>query len=89
MAVPGRRQPSRERERAAELRGRRGECDVLDRLMDTVRGGESQVLVVRGEPGMGKTALLDYLAEHASGCRVARAVGVESGNSRSPGCSSC
>ena len=34
--------------------------------------------MVRGEPGVGKTALLDYLAEHASGCRVARAVGVES-----------
>ena len=34
-------------------------------------------MVVRGEPGVGKTVLLDYLAEHASGCRVARAVGVE------------
>ena len=78
MAVPGRRRPSRERERAAELRGRRGECDVLDRLMDAVRGGESRVLVVRGEPGVGKTALLDYLVEHASGCRVARVAGVQS-----------
>jgi DNA-binding CsgD family transcriptional regulator len=78
VAVPGRRRPSRERERAAELRGRRGECDVLDRLMDAVRGGESRVLVVRGEPGVGKTALLDYLVEHASGCRVARVAGVQS-----------
>jgi AAA ATPase domain len=34
--------------------------------------------VVRGEPGVGETALLDYLAEHTSGCRVARAAGVES-----------
>jgi hypothetical protein len=35
------------------------------------------VLVVRGEPGVGKTALLDYLAGHAPGCRVVRAAGVE------------
>jgi nucleoside-triphosphatase THEP1 len=34
-------------------------------------------LVVGGEPGVGKTALLDYLAEHASGCRVARIAGVQ------------
>jgi DNA-binding CsgD family transcriptional regulator len=51
---------------------------VLDRLLDAARAGESRALVVRGEPGVGKTALLDYLAEHASGCRVARAAGVES-----------
>jgi hypothetical protein len=60
------------------LRGRRRECDLLDRLLDAVRAGEGRALVVRGEPGVGKTALLDYLAEHASGCRVARAGGVES-----------
>jgi DNA-binding CsgD family transcriptional regulator len=59
------------------LRGRRRECDVLDRLLDAVRGGESQALVMRGEPGVGKTALLDYLAERASGCRVVRVAGVE------------
>src|SRR3954466_2941050 len=63
---------------AGELRGRRRECDVLDRLLEAVRVGESRALVVRGEPGVGKTALLDYLVEQASGCRVARAVGVES-----------
>jgi DNA-binding CsgD family transcriptional regulator len=51
---------------------------VLDRLLLSVRAGESRVLVVRGEPGVGKTALLDHLSEHASGCRVAHAVGVES-----------
>jgi hypothetical protein len=50
---------------------------VLDRLIDAVRAGEGRALVVRGEPGVGKTALLDYLVEHASGCRVARAAGVE------------
>jgi DNA-binding CsgD family transcriptional regulator len=46
--------------------------------MNTVRGGESRVLVVRGEPGVGKTALLDYLVDHASGCRVVRATGIQS-----------
>src|SRR6202051_991261 len=62
----------------AELRGRRSECQVLDRLIEAVRAGESRVLVVRGEVGVGKTALLDYLAGHASGCVVARAAGVQS-----------
>jgi hypothetical protein len=63
---------------AGELRGRRRECDVLDRLLDAVRAGESRALVVWGEPGVGKTALLEYLVEHASGCRVVRATGVQS-----------
>ena len=69
---------SPDRGRAAQLRGRRGECDVLDRLIDAVRAGESRALVVCGEPGVGKTALLDYLAGQAAGCRVARAAGVQS-----------
>jgi hypothetical protein len=43
-----------------------------------VRAGEGRALVVRGEPGVGKTVLLDYLARRASGCRVARAAGVQS-----------
>jgi len=51
---------------------------VLDRLLEAIRAGESRALVVRGEPGVGKTALLEYLVEHASGCRMARAVGVQS-----------
>jgi len=51
---------------------------VLDRLIEAVRAGESRVLVVRGEPGVGKTALLEYLVEQASGCRVERAAGVQS-----------
>jgi hypothetical protein len=62
----------------ADLRGRRSERAMLDRLIEAVRAGESRALVVRGEPGVGKTALLDYLAEHASGCFVARAAGVQS-----------
>jgi DNA-binding CsgD family transcriptional regulator len=60
------------------LRGRRTERVALDRLLAEVRASGSRVLVVRGEPGVGKTALLDYLQEQASGFRVARAVGVES-----------
>ena len=64
--------------RAAELVGRRSECDVLERLIEAVRAGESRALVVRGEPGVGKTALLEYLVDQASGCRVARAGGVQS-----------
>jgi DNA-binding CsgD family transcriptional regulator len=59
------------------LHGRRGEREMLDRLVADVRAGHSQVLVLRGEPGTGKTALLDYLAQRAAGCRVARVTGVE------------
>jgi hypothetical protein len=51
---------------------------VLDRLIEAVQAGESRALVVRGEAGAGKTALLDYLAGRPSGCRVARAAGVQS-----------
>jgi DNA-binding CsgD family transcriptional regulator len=64
--------------RATGLTGRRGERDVLDELVSTIRAGQSRVLVVRGEPGVGKTALLDYLVEAAAGCTVARAAGVQS-----------
>ena len=60
------------------LLGRRSECETLDRLLDAVRAGESRALVVRGEPGVGKTALLQYVRERASGCRVVRAAGVQS-----------
>jgi DNA-binding CsgD family transcriptional regulator len=60
------------------LLGRRSECETLDHLVATVRAGQSAVLVVRGEAGVGKSALLAYLIERASGCRIARAVGVES-----------
>src|SRR5262249_49626974 len=60
------------------LRGRRSECNALDRLLASVRGGESAALVLRGEAGVGKTARLPSLADRAKGCRVARASGVES-----------
>jgi DNA-binding CsgD family transcriptional regulator len=58
--------------------GRRAECETLDRLLADVHAGQSRVLVLRGEAGVGKTALLKYVAEDASGCRVARAAGVQS-----------
>jgi hypothetical protein len=60
------------------LTGRRAECGVLVLLVDAVRAGESRALVLHGEPGVGTSALLEYLAGHASGCRVARAAGVQS-----------
>jgi len=60
------------------LRGRGDECRRLERLLDSARGGTSAMLVIRGEAGVGKTALLDYVAERASDCRVVRASGVES-----------
>ena len=63
---------------AAGLTGRDTECGVLDRLVEAVRAGESRALVVHGEAGVGKTALLEYLAGHTPGCRVQRAVGVQS-----------
>ena len=59
------------------LRGRRAECGVLDGLLEGVRGGRSAVLVVRGEAGVGKTALLDYVVESAPDLRSVRAAGVE------------
>jgi hypothetical protein len=62
----------------SRLIDRRAECRVLDHLVETLRAGESQTLVVLGEPGVGKTALLDYLAGHASGCRIVRVNGDES-----------
>src|SRR6266852_5335844 len=55
------------------LRGRRTECAALDQLLAEARAGQSRVLVLRGEAGVGKTALLGYVREQASGFRVARA----------------
>jgi DNA-binding CsgD family transcriptional regulator/tetratricopeptide (TPR) repeat protein len=60
------------------LRGRRSERAACDALIAAVRRGESGVLVVRGEAGIGKSALLSYLVEAASGLTVVRATGVES-----------
>jgi hypothetical protein len=60
------------------LRGRVKECAVLDRLLADTRGGHSSLLVMRGEAGVGRTALLNYVAHQAVGFRVAQVAGVES-----------
>src|SRR6476659_3955874 len=64
--------------RTPAFRGRARERQALDGLLDRVRGGESAVLVIRGEAGIGKTALMRYCARQASGCRLAQIDGVES-----------
>src|SRR3954447_15884243 len=61
-----------------QLLGRRSECAALDELVVSVRAGPSRVLVLRGEAGVGKSALLEYLVRGAAGCSIARAAGVES-----------
>ena len=73
-------QPGGGRGRAVRLTDRVGERDALDRLVEAAMSGESRALVVRGDPGVGKTVLLDYLAGRAAaaGCRMVRALGVQS-----------
>ncbi|OBA64963.1 LuxR family transcriptional regulator [Mycobacterium sp. 1100029.7] len=60
------------------MRGRRDECATLEQSTSSARAGQSQVLVLRGEAGIGKTALLDFVAERAAGVCLARTAGVES-----------
>ncbi|MGI5286388.1 helix-turn-helix transcriptional regulator [Nonomuraea polychroma] len=60
------------------LRGRRDECEALDQLLVSTKASQSQVLVLRGEAGVGKSALLDYLVVNATECQTLRAAGVES-----------
>ena len=62
----------------AGLRGRGSECALLDELVAAIRRGESQSLVLRGEAGIGKTALLEYLIASAPDATIVRAVGVQS-----------
>ncbi len=78
--IAGQRVPARALTpgRPAGLVGRKAPCRQLDDLIGSVRAGKSTALVVRGEPGIGKTALLEYLAVHALGCRVERTTGVQS-----------
>ncbi len=64
--------------RRTHLLGRASECVLLDDLVSAIRGGEGRSLVLRGEAGIGKTALLQYLIAAASDLIVVRAVGVES-----------
>jgi AAA ATPase domain len=70
-------EPTSESDPRPPPRGRRSECEALDRLLEGVRAGQSRVLVLRGEAGVGKLALLEYLLACASGCRIAPAAGVE------------
>ena len=62
---------------APALRGRGEICETLTELVEAIRKGESRVLVLRGEPGIGKTALLEYAIEIGTDARVGRAAGVE------------
>ena len=60
------------------LHGRRTECTALDTCVAVARAGDSQTMVLRGEAGIGKTALLDHVAGGSTDCWVLRAVGIES-----------
>ena len=62
---------------AGGLLGRQRERAVLERLLDTARNGHGSVLVVHGDPGVGKTALLQYAVEAGQDFRVVRTAGVE------------
>jgi DNA-binding CsgD family transcriptional regulator len=69
---------SQDRVQRSRLVGRRSECEALDRLLSDALAGQSRVIVVRGDAGVGKSALLRYLSEQIAGWHVATAVGVES-----------
>jgi len=69
---------SQDRVQRSRLVGRRSECEALDRLLSDALAGQSRVIVVRGDAGVGKSALLTYLSEQIAGWHVATAVGVES-----------
>jgi DNA-binding CsgD family transcriptional regulator len=63
---------------AMKLVGRRAECSMLDRLVEAVNSGQSRALVLCGDPGAGKTALLQHLISRAAQCQVVEIAGVES-----------
>jgi DNA-binding CsgD family transcriptional regulator/tetratricopeptide (TPR) repeat protein len=69
---------SQDQVQRSRLLGRRSECEALDRLLTDALAGRSRVIIVRGEAGVGKSALLRYLSEQVAGWQVATAVGVES-----------
>src|SRR5690349_19321977 len=64
--------------RATRLIGRDAERRELDSLLEALRRGESRCLVIRGEAGVGKTALLEYLTQRAADCRVISVTAVQS-----------
>src|SRR4051794_33920075 len=59
------------------LLGRNAECEYLDAVVADALGGRSRVVVIRGEAGIGKSALLRHLSDQLDGWRVARVLGVE------------
>ena len=63
--------------RQVRLLGRGGECALLDGLLSEIRQGQSRSLVLRGEAGIGKTALLEDMCERADGLLVVRGGGIE------------
>src|SRR5450755_3770712 len=65
-------------QRPPAFRGRTSERESLDRLLERVRGGQSGVLVIRGEAGLGKTALLRHAVAEAAGFKIIQIAGVES-----------
>src|SRR3954466_14539740 len=70
--------PSPVQSPGGQLIGRQREREVLGRLINAARSGDGGVLVVYGEPGVGKTALVEYAVEAAQGFRIVRTLGVES-----------
>ena len=64
--------------RATRLIGRDAERRELDSLLEALRRGESRCLVIRGEAGVGKTALLEYLTQRAADYRVMSVTAVQS-----------
>jgi predicted ATP-dependent serine protease len=71
------------------LLGRDPERAAIDRLLDDARAGVGGALIVRGEPGIGKSALLDYARQRATPMAVLSAAGVEAASAIAGGIASC
>jgi hypothetical protein len=69
---------SRGPDRPTTLLGRRTECEALDAVLADASAGESRAIILRGDPGVGKSALLGYVSDRAAAWHVATVVGVES-----------
>jgi hypothetical protein len=77
-------------QRAVQLLGRERECAAIDRMLADAHGGISATLVLRGEAGIGKSALLGYARQQAASMTVlASAAWRPSPTWRSPGCMDC
>ena len=69
--------PSVVRSPRGRLLGRKRELEAIDRLLDSARGGRGGVLVVHGEPGVGKSAVVEYELEDARDFRTLQTAGVD------------